>query len=64
MGTNTDSEVAKPTSVHGTPTISNDVKAASQTIDQNRNTMATISNDDDRLLVRIGYTPVSASKPH
>jgi 3-deoxy-D-arabino-heptulosonate 7-phosphate (DAHP) synthase len=26
---------------------------------QRRNIMATIADDDDRLLVRIGYTPVS-----
>jgi hypothetical protein len=27
---------------------------------RNRNIMATIQDDDDRLLVRIGYTPVSS----
>jgi 3-deoxy-D-arabino-heptulosonate 7-phosphate (DAHP) synthase len=28
---------------------------------QRQNIMATIADDDDRLLVRIGYTPVSIS---
>jgi 3-deoxy-D-arabino-heptulosonate 7-phosphate (DAHP) synthase len=28
-------------------------------IQQRRNILATIADDDDRLLVRIGYTPVS-----
>jgi hypothetical protein len=43
------------------PTSSNRSKAAEAAgINQNRNIMATIADDDDRLLVRIGYTPVSA----
>lgn len=67
MGINTDSDAAKPArhSVHGTfpqPTISQDVKSTPQAGNQNRNIMATISDDDDRLLVRIGYTPVSTRK--
>lgn len=63
MGINADSETAKSArhSIHGTstqPTISQDKKLAPQTRDSNQNIMATIADDDDRLLVRIGYTPV------
>jgi hypothetical protein len=44
------------------PTISSQSKAAEAAGNhQNRSIMATIADDDDRLLVRIGYTPVSAS---
>jgi hypothetical protein len=39
-------------------TTSNQSKAAGN--NQNQSIMATIADDDDRLLVRIGYTPVSA----
>ena len=69
MGINTDSQTAKSIRhpVHGTlvqPTITQDTKIASGTGNRNRNDMATIADDDDRLLVRIGYTPVSISKLH
>jgi len=41
------------------PSTSNQSKAAEAGgVHQNRNIMATIADDDDRLLVRIGYTPV------
>jgi hypothetical protein len=67
MGINADSK----SSAHGAvpingnyiqPTTSNQSKAADVgQVHQNRNgnIMATIRDDDDRLLVRIGYTPVS-----
>jgi 3-deoxy-D-arabino-heptulosonate 7-phosphate (DAHP) synthase len=42
------------------PTISNQSKAAEAGGVQRHNIMATIVDDDDRLLVRIGYTPVRA----
>lgn len=63
MGSNTESKSAESAShaVHGTPTqptISQDKKSAPNTGNNNRNIMATIADDDDRLLVRIGYTPV------
>jgi hypothetical protein len=42
------------------PTISNQSKAEEAgRVDPHRTIMATIADDDDRLLVRIGYTPVS-----
>jgi hypothetical protein len=44
------------------PATSNHSKAAeADGAHANRSIMATIADDDDRLLVRIGYTPVSAS---
>jgi hypothetical protein len=65
MGITTDSETAKSArhSVYATttqPTIPQDVKKTPRPENQSRNTMATIADDDDRLLVRIGYTPVHA----
>jgi hypothetical protein len=44
------------------PTTTSQSKAAEvgQHQHQHQNAMATIADDDDRLLVRIGYTPVSA----
>jgi hypothetical protein len=67
MGFNADSKDTRPSvlPVDGRvlqPTSSNRSKAAEAAgVNQNQNTMATIADDDDRLLVRIGYTPVSAS---
>ncbi|KZM26784.1 amino acid transmembrane transporter [Ascochyta rabiei] len=63
MSFNTESESAKSAShsIHGVstePAVSQDAKATPQTGNQNQNIMATIENDDDRLLVKIGYTPV------
>jgi len=50
-------------SVHGStlqPSLSSRSKAAEAAgHNQNQTIMATIADDDDRLLVRIGYTPVS-----
>jgi hypothetical protein len=43
------------------PTTTSQSKAAEAGHPQHHNIMATIADDDDRLLVRIGYTPVSAS---
>ena len=44
------------------PGIASHSKAAEASgVHQNRNIMATIADDDDRLLVRIGYTPVRAT---
>ena len=41
------------------PSFSNSSKATEASrSNQNRSIMATIADDDDRLLVRIGYTPV------
>ena len=62
MGSNTETETVKSArhSIYGTsqPTVSQDKKTAQQTGNDHRNIMATITDDDDRLLVRIGYTPV------
>ncbi|KAF3033029.1 hypothetical protein E8E12_002218 [Didymella heteroderae] len=63
MGSNTRSESAKAAShtVHGDPawpTNSLDKKPAPQKESSGQNSMATIADEDDRLLVRIGYTPV------
>lgn len=42
------------------PIASNQSKAVEAgEVHHHRNIMATIADDDDRLLVRIGYTPVS-----
>jgi hypothetical protein len=42
------------------PSISNQSKAAEAAgIPPQKSIMATVADDDDRLLVRIGYTPVS-----
>jgi hypothetical protein len=42
----------------------NTSKAAEEnSLSQNQQTMATIADDDDRLLERIGYTPVSPESP-
>jgi hypothetical protein len=65
MGLNTDLKGSAPgrlpvDSKTLQPTISNQSKAAEAGgFQQHRNIMATIVDDDDRLLVRIGYTPVS-----
>jgi hypothetical protein len=67
MGFNADSKDTGPSvlPVDGRvlqPTSSNRSKAAEAAgINHNQDIMATIADDDDRLLVRIGYTPVSAS---
>jgi hypothetical protein len=69
MGFNADSKDKAPSAlpVDGRvlhPTSSNRSKAAEAAgVTQNQNIMATIADDDDRLLVRIGYTPVSPSHP-
>ena len=65
MGTNADSRDSRPDtlSVNGRqlqPTNSNQSKAAEAAgFNHNQSIMATIADDDDRLLVRIGYAPVS-----
>jgi hypothetical protein len=69
MGNNADSKSLAQGSVaiNGNslqPTPSNLSKAAEVGEvhqQRHRNLMATIEDDDDRLLVRIGYTPVSSS---
>jgi hypothetical protein len=63
MGSNTEFEAAKPAShiVHGAPTrptTSQDKNPTPQKGSNSQDIMATIADDDDRLLVRIGYTPV------
>lgn len=66
MGINADSKVSTPGTrpVDGSPiqpTLSNHSKAAEAAgLYPHQNIMATIADDDDRLLVRIGYTPVGA----
>jgi hypothetical protein len=66
MGTDLDSKFLTPGArpVDGRtiqPTLSNQSKAKEAAgFHQHHNIMATIADDDDRLLVRIGYTPVSA----
>lgn len=62
MGSKTDLQTAGPIG-HSDgksiqPTPSQDKKSAQPTQSIKRGTMATIVDDDDRLLVRIGYTPV------
>jgi hypothetical protein len=65
MGFNTDSPISKQASsatnsntLH--PTTTNQSKAVEAgEVQQHNNIMATIADDDDRLLARIGYTPVS-----
>lgn len=65
MGFNTDSKELGPNAPQVgervlQPTISSRSKAAEAAgNNQNQSIMATIADDDDRLLVRIGYTPVS-----
>jgi hypothetical protein len=67
MGINLDSKGSLPASqaVEGhtlQPTTTNQSKAAEASgVYQQQNIMATIADDDDRLLVRIGYTPVRVS---
>jgi hypothetical protein len=69
MGNNADSKssVQGSVAINGNslqPTTSNQSKAAEigeVHHHRQRNIMATIEDDDDRLLVRIGYTPVSSS---
>jgi hypothetical protein len=69
MGFNADSKDLGPSAlpVDGRalqPTSSSRSKAAEANGNNpNRNIMATIADDDDRLLVRIGYTPVRAPHP-
>lgn len=47
------------------PTVSNRSKAAEAGgFSHNQSIMATIADDDDRLLVRIGYTPVRSLDLH
>ena len=63
MGSHTDSCTANAAgySTHGSsiqPICSQGKKVAAQTESNKRDIMATIADDDDRLLVRIGYTPV------
>lgn len=63
MGSHTESGIAGPAghSTHGVSTqpICSQVKKAEQRLKNNKpDIMATIADDDDRLLVRIGYTPV------
>jgi len=61
MGFNPDSKELGPSEPRALqPTVSSQSKAAEAGHHQNRSIMATIADDDDRLLVRIGYTPVSA----
>ena len=66
MGTNADSKDSRQSTLPADgrtlqPTLSTQSKAAEAAgITQDRSIMATIADDDDRLLVRIGYTPVSA----
>ena len=61
MGFNPDSKELGPSEPRALqPTVSSQSKAAEAGHNQNRSIMATIADDDDRLLVRIGYTPVSA----
>ncbi len=64
MDINTESKNARSGNVPGSgkalhPTISNSSKASEAArSNHNQSIMATIADDDDRLLVRIGYTPV------
>jgi hypothetical protein len=62
MGTNLDSKAGSQAVGNNTlqPTATNQSKAAEASGVYQQNVMATIADDDDRLLVRIGYTPVSA----
>lgn len=68
MDTSSDSKKASTTGeqqVHGSPlqsTLSRTSKAAEASAHPHTHAaMATIADDDDRLLVRIGYTPVSST---
>lgn len=64
MGLNSDIKGVRPSASPSAanalhPSISNRSKAAEAAGNTaSHNIMATISDDDDRLLVRIGYTPV------
>jgi hypothetical protein len=64
MGINTDSKTSMSGSRPGIgsslqPTTSSQSKAAEAGgVQHHQNIMATIADDDDRLLARIGYTPV------
>jgi hypothetical protein len=66
MGIDLDSKLSTPGArpVDGKaiqPTLSSHSKAKEAAgLHQHHNIMATIADDDDRLLVRIGYTPVGA----
>ena len=69
MGSDTQSESAKAAShtVHGDPTRptnSLDKKPTPEKETSGQSSMATIADDDDRLLVRIGYTPVRGLTDH
>lgn len=67
MGSHTESGTANAAgdSTHGSsiqPICSQGKKATAQTESNKRDIMATIADDDDRLLVRIGYTPVRSQR--